>query len=49
MMSVVKMAIEDKPVCRNVCLPGVALNSKANAEILASGPLVDKVFVQPAA
>ena len=35
--------------CRNLCLAGgVALNSKANGKILASG-LVDKIFVQPAA
>jgi carbamoyltransferase len=48
MMSVVRMAIE-KTRCRNVCLAGgVALNSKANGKILASG-LVDKFFVQPAA
>jgi carbamoyltransferase len=48
MMSVVRMAIE-KTKCRNVCLAGgVALNSKANGKILASG-MVDKFFVQPAA
>jgi carbamoyltransferase len=48
MMNVVRMAIE-KTGCRNVCLAGgVALNSKANGKILASG-LVDKFFVQPAA
>src|SRR5207245_10125601 len=48
MMHVVKMAIE-KTGCRNVCLAGgVALNSKANGKILASG-LVDQFFVQPAA
>ena len=48
MMSVVKMAIE-KTKNRNVCLAGgVALNSKANGKIVASG-LVDKFFVQPAA
>jgi carbamoyltransferase len=48
MMSVVRMAIE-KTGCRNVCLAGgVALNSKANGKILASG-LLDKFFVQPAA
>jgi carbamoyltransferase len=46
--NVVRMAIE-KTRCRNVCLAGgVALNSKANGKILASG-LVDKFFVQPAA
>ena len=34
---------------RNLCLAGgVALNSKANGKIVASG-LVDKIFVQPAA
>jgi len=48
MMNVVRMAIE-KTRCRNVCLAGgVALNSKANGKIAASG-LVDKFFVQPAA
>src|SRR5229473_3373563 len=48
MMNVVRMAIE-KTRCRNVCLAGgVALNSKANGKILASG-LVDEFFVQPAA
>jgi carbamoyltransferase len=48
MMNVVRMAIE-KTRCRNVRLAGgVALNSKANGKIIASG-LVDKVFVQPAA
>ncbi|MGA7916975.1 MAG: carbamoyltransferase [Candidatus Acidiferrales bacterium] len=35
--------------CRSLCLAGgVALNSKANGKILASG-LVDRIFVQPAA
>jgi carbamoyltransferase len=35
--------------CRNLCLAGgVALNSKANGKILASG-IVDRIFVQPAA
>jgi carbamoyltransferase len=35
--------------CRNLCLAGgVALNSKANGRLLASG-LVDDLFVQPAA
>jgi carbamoyltransferase len=35
--------------CRDLCLAGgVAMNSKANGKILASG-LVDRVFVQPAA
>jgi len=48
MMSVVRMAIE-KTGCRDVCLAGgVALNSKANGKIAASG-LVEKMFVQPAA
>jgi carbamoyltransferase len=48
MMSVVKMAI-DKTKSRHVCLAGgVALNSKANGKIVASG-MVDKFFVQPAA
>ena len=48
MMSVVRLALE-KTKSRNLCLAGgVALNSKANGKILASG-LVDKIFVQPAA
>lgn len=48
MMSIVRMAVE-KTGCRNVCLAGgVALNSKANGKILASG-VVDRFFVQPAA
>jgi carbamoyltransferase len=48
MMSVVKLAME-KTRSRNVCLAGgVALNSKANGKILASG-IVDGFFVQPAA
>jgi carbamoyltransferase len=48
MMNIVKIAIE-KTRCRDVCLAGgVALNSKANGKILASG-LVGKFFVQPAA
>jgi carbamoyltransferase len=38
-----------KTGCRNICLAGgVALNSKANGKILASG-LADKLFIQPAA
>ncbi len=38
-----------RPAARNLCLAGgVALNSKANGKILASG-LVDDIFVQPAA
>src|SRR6267154_405782 len=48
MMNVVRMAIE-KTGCRDICLAGgVALNSKANGKIAASG-LVGKMFVQPAA
>jgi carbamoyltransferase len=48
MMNVVRMAIE-KTGRRNVCLAGgVALNSKANGRIAASG-IVDQFFVQPAA
>src|SRR5437879_13799460 len=48
MLSVVRLAVE-KTRCRNLCLAGgVALNSKANGKIAASG-LVDKIFVQPAA
>jgi carbamoyltransferase len=48
MLSVVRMAIE-KTGCGNVCLAGgVALNSKANGKIAASG-VVGKIFVQPAA
>jgi len=48
MMATVKLAIE-KTRCRNLCLAGgVALNSKANGKIQASG-LVDSIFVQPAA
>lgn len=48
MVNVVKMAIE-KTRCRDVCLAGgVALNSKANGKILASG-ILGKLFVQPAA
>jgi carbamoyltransferase len=48
MMSVARMAIE-KTHCRNLCLAGgVALNSKANGKIAASG-MVDNIFVQPAA
>ena len=48
MMNVVRMAIE-KTRCRNLCLAGgVALNSKANGKIAASG-MVDRIFVQPAA
>ncbi len=48
MISLVKLATE-KTGCRNVCLAGgVALNSKANGKIQASG-MVDNIFVQPAA
>jgi carbamoyltransferase len=48
MMSVVRMAIA-KTKSRNLCLAGgVALNSKANGKILASG-IVENIFVQPAA
>ncbi|HLJ24424.1 MAG TPA: carbamoyltransferase C-terminal domain-containing protein, partial [Candidatus Acidoferrales bacterium] len=48
MMSLVKLATE-KTGCRNVGLAGgVALNSKANGKIQASG-MVDNIFVQPAA
>lgn len=48
MMSVVCMATETTH-SRNLCLAGgVALNSKANGRILASG-IVEKIFVQPAA
>jgi carbamoyltransferase len=48
MMSVVRMAMQ-KTGARNLCMAGgVALNSKANGKIAASG-LVDKFFVQPAA
>src|SRR5260370_383575 len=48
MMNVVRMGME-KTRCRDVCLAGgVALNSKANGKIAASG-LLGKMFVQPAA
>jgi carbamoyltransferase len=48
MMNVVQLALENTS-SRNVCLAGgVALNSKANGKIVASG-MVDKLFVQPAA
>ena len=48
MMSVVRLAME-KTGSRNLCLAGgVALNSKANGKIVASG-LIDNIFVQPAA
>jgi carbamoyltransferase len=48
MLSLVKLATR-KTDCRNVCLAGgVALNSKANGKIQASG-IVDHIFIQPAA
>ena len=48
MMSAVKLALQ-KTKAKNVCLAGgVALNSKANGKIAASG-LVEQIFVQPAA
>lgn len=48
MMSVMKLALE-KTGSKNICLAGgVALNSKANGKIVASG-LVENFFVQPAA
>src|SRR4029077_9236978 len=48
MFSVVRMALQ-KTGSRNLCLAGgVALNSKANGKIAASGT-IDKIFVQPAA
>jgi len=48
MMNVVRLAVA-KTGCRDLCLAGgVALNSKGNGRIAASG-LVDKIFVQPAA
>jgi len=48
MMAVVRLALQ-KTGSRNLCLAGgVALNSKANGKIAASG-LVEKCFVQPAA
>ena len=47
-MSVVLMALA-KARSRNLCLAGgVALNSKANGKIVASG-VVDDIFIQPAA
>ena len=46
MLSVVKMAIE-KTKSRNVCLAGgVALNSKANGKIVASG-MVEELLCSP--
>jgi carbamoyltransferase len=48
MMTLARAAVE-KTGCRSLCLAGgVALNSKANGKILASG-LVDRIFIQPAA
>jgi carbamoyltransferase len=48
MMSVVKLALA-KTKAKNLCLAGgVALNSKANGKIVASG-MIDQIFVQPAA
>jgi carbamoyltransferase len=48
MLCVVRLALE-KTRSRNLCLAGgVALNSKANGKILASG-IIDDIFVQPAA
>ena len=48
MMTVVRLALQ-KTGSRNLCLAGgVALNSKANGKIAASG-LIEKFFVQPAA
>ena len=48
MMMLARRAVA-KTNCRNLCLAGgVALNSKANGRILASG-LVDRIFIQPAA
>ncbi len=47
-MRVVRLALE-KTRSKNLCLAGgVALNSKANGKIVASG-IIDKIFVQPAA
>lgn len=48
MLNVVRLALK-KTKSRNLCLAGgVALNSKANGKIAASG-FVDHIFVQPAA
>ncbi len=48
MLTLVRSAVEETK-CRNLCLAGgVALNSKANGKILASG-VVDRIFIQPAA
>ena len=48
MMTLARAAVAQTG-CRDLCLAGgVALNSKANGKILASG-IVDHIFVQPAA
>ncbi len=48
MLALARRAVETTR-CRNLCLAGgVALNSKANGKIAASG-LVDQIFIQPAA
>jgi carbamoyltransferase len=48
MMTLARAAVKETG-CRNLCLAGgVALNSKGNGKILASG-IVDRIFVQPAA
>ncbi len=48
MLALADLAVK-KTGCRNLCLAGgVALNSKANGKILATGR-VDQIFVQPAA
>jgi carbamoyltransferase len=48
-MLVLARAAVAKAGCRKLCLAGgVALNSKANGKILASG-LIERIFVQPAA
>ena len=48
MMTLARAAV-DKTGCRKLCLAGgVALNSKANGKILASG-VAEQLFVQPAA
>ena len=48
MLNTVRLAFE-KTGSRNLCLAGgVALNSKANGKIAASG-MMDRIFVQPAA
>ena len=48
MMNLARAAMQET-TCRNLCLAGgVALNSKANGKILASG-IADGLFIQPAA